>query len=79
MSTQVLNQIIQQVEFLNQEEINQLNQYLKAKVFISKKIPSKWQTIRGLMPHSSAIEDAQITLSNLRQQSDNKREQQWKK
>ena len=78
MGTQVLNQIIQQVELLNAEEINQLNHYLNTKVF-TLKTPQKWQTIRGLMPYSENTEDAQITLSNLRQQSDHKREQQWQK
>ena len=64
---------------LNEEEINQLDHYLKAKVFTSKKTPPKWQTIRGLMTYSANTEDAQITLSNLRQVSDKQREQQWQK
>jgi len=66
MSTQVLNQIIQQVELLNEKEINQLNHYLNTKVF-TPKTPQKWHTIRGLMPYSENTEDAQIVSTlNLR-------------
>jgi hypothetical protein len=75
MSTQVLNQIIQQVECLTEEEKVQLDQYLKSKVFTKKAPQKKWQAICGLMPYSSSAEDAQIFISNTRKEADRKREQ----
>lgn len=78
MSSQILNQIIERVDLLTEAEINQLNHYLKTKVFI-KKGKHKWQSIRGMLNLSENTEDAQITLSNLRKSADNKREQQWQK
>lgn len=78
MSSQVLNQIIQQVKLLTEKEKNQLNQYLQTKVFI-KKTPKKWKNICNLIPYSPSTENAQLFISNSRKESDKKREQQWQK
>ncbi|MCX7094962.1 MAG: hypothetical protein NTY50_16130 [Methylobacter sp.] len=74
MSTQVLNQIIQQVELLTEKEKEQLNHYLKTTVYVKQK-RKKWQNIRGLMAYSPSAEDAQIAISNARKEADKKREQ----
>lgn len=74
MSTQVLNQIIQQVELLTEKEKEQLNHHLKTTVYVKQK-RKKWQNIRGLMAYSPLAEDAQIAISNARKEADKKREQ----
>lgn len=78
MSAQVLKRILEQVEYLTEEEKLQLDQYLKSKFFL-KKIPQKWKDICGLASYQTSSEDAQIVISNSRKETDQKREKVWQK